>query len=68
MLLQDTGSRYQMSRLLGGKSDLNVNLAQRIPVALHYLTAWPNTQGEVEFRPDIYRRDAALLAALQRPV
>ncbi|HSP32245.1 MAG TPA: L,D-transpeptidase family protein [Halomonas sp.] len=68
MLLQDTGSRYQMSTLLSGGSDRNVSLSQRIPVALHYLTAWPNAQGEVEFRPDIYRRDAALLAALQRPV
>ena len=68
MLLQDTGSRYQMSTLLSGGSDLNVRLTQRIPVALHYLTAWPNAQGEVEFRPDIYRRDATLLAALQRSV
>ncbi|WP_339884927.1 L,D-transpeptidase family protein [Vreelandella maris] len=68
MLLQDTGSRYQFSTLLNEGSDLNVNLTQRIPIALHYLTAWPNAQGEVEFRPDIYRRDAILLAALQRPV
>ena len=68
MLLQDTGSRYQFSTLLNGGSDRNVNLTQRIPIALHYLTAWPNAQGEVEFRPDIYRRDATLLAALQRPV
>tara|TARA_R110000851_G_scaffold302142_1_gene458880 strand:- start:380 stop:892 length:513 start_codon:yes stop_codon:yes gene_type:complete len=68
MLLQDTGSRYQMSSLLNGGSDRNVNLSQRIPIALHYLTAWPNAEGEVEFRPDIYRRDAALLAALQRSV
>ena len=68
MLLQDTGSRYQMSSLLNGGSDRNVSLSQRIPIALHYLTAWPNAEGEVEFRPDIYRRDAALLAALQRPV
>ena len=68
MLLQDTGSRYQFSTLLNGGSDRNVNLTQRIPIALHYLTAWPNAQGEVEFRPDIYRRDTTLLAALQRPV
>lgn len=68
MLLQDTGSRYQMSSLLNGGSDRNVNLTQRIPIALHYLTAWPNAEGEVEFRPDIYRRDATLLAALRRPV
>jgi murein L,D-transpeptidase YcbB/YkuD len=68
MLLQDTGSHYQMSSLLSGGSDRNVSLPQRIPVALHYLTAWPNAQGEVEFRPDIYRRDPTLLLALQRPV
>lgn len=68
MLLQDTGSRYQMSSLLNGGSDRNVSLTQRIPIALHYLTAWPNAEGEVEFRPDIYRRDATLLAALRRPV
>ncbi|MGQ7286510.1 L,D-transpeptidase family protein [Vreelandella venusta] len=69
LLLQDSGSRYQLSSLLNsGGSDRNVNLPQRIPVALHYLTAWPNAQGEVEFRDDIYRRDADLLAALSRAV
>ncbi|WP_404377014.1 murein L,D-transpeptidase [Vreelandella aquamarina] len=65
LLLQDSGSRYQLSTLINsGRSDRNVNLPTRIPVALHYLTAWPNSQGEVVFREDIYRRDAALLAAL----
>lgn len=67
LLLQDSGSRHQLSSLLNSSgSDRNVNLPQRIPVALHYLTAWPNAQGEVEFRDDIYRRDADLLAALSR--
>lgn len=65
MLLQDSGSRHQLNALMNsGRSDQNVNLPQRIPVALHYLTAWPNAQGEVEFRDDIYRRDPALLSAL----
>ncbi|GGW39038.1 hypothetical protein GCM10007157_32530 [Vreelandella hamiltonii] len=65
MLLQDSGSRHQLNALMNsGRSDQNVNLPQRIPVALHYLTAWPNPQGEVEFRDDIYRRDPALLSAL----
>ncbi|AYF32603.1 murein L,D-transpeptidase [Vreelandella alkaliphila] len=69
LLLRDSGSRYQLSSLLNSSgSDRNVNLPQRIPVALHYLTAWPNAQGEVEFRDDIYRRDADLLAALSRAV
>lgn len=69
LLLQDSGSRYQLTTLLNSSgSDRNVNLPQRIPVALHYLTAWPDAQGEVEFRDDVYRRDAALLAALSQTV
>ncbi|WP_404345006.1 murein L,D-transpeptidase [Vreelandella venusta] len=65
LLLQDSGSRYQLSALLNsGGSDRNINLPTRIPVALHYLTAWPDSEGDVVFREDIYRRDAALLAAL----
>ncbi|XQU09381.1 L,D-transpeptidase family protein [Halomonas sp. LY9] len=67
LLLQDSGSRYQLNSLISsGRSDRNINLPTRIPVALHYLTAWPDSQGEVVFREDIYRRDAALLAALSR--
>ncbi|GGC77392.1 L,D-transpeptidase family protein [Vreelandella lutescens] len=67
LLLQDSGSRYQLNSLINsGRSDRNINLPTRIPVALHYLTAWPDDQGEVVFREDIYRRDAALLAALSR--
>ena len=66
LLLHDSGSRYQLNTLIAnGRSDQNVNLPNRIPVALHYLTAWPNGQGDVVFREDIYHRDAALLAALK---
>ncbi len=66
LLLHDSGSRYQLNTLIAnGRSDQNVNLPDRIPVALHYLTAWPNGQGDVVFREDIYHRDAALLAALK---
>lgn len=65
MLLEDTGSRYRLSTLLQrSQSDLNVSLPERVPVALVYLTAWPDTMGDVTFRPDIYQRDGALLKAL----
>ncbi|GAB2722103.1 L,D-transpeptidase family protein [Halomonas garicola] len=65
MLLEDTGSRHRLGTLLQrSQSDLNVTLPERIPVALVYLTAWPDEAGEVTFRPDIYRRDDALLRAL----
>lgn len=65
MLLSDSGSHHQLSTLMNSSaSDRNVNLPRRIPVALHYMTAWPNASGDVEFREDIYRRDGALLHAL----
>ncbi|MCB8887800.1 L,D-transpeptidase family protein [Vreelandella malpeensis] len=69
LLLRDSGSQHQVSTLMSrSASDQNVNLPRRIPVMLHYMTAWPNAAGEVEFRDDIYRHDAALLSALDRAV
>ncbi len=41
-----------------------LNLDQAVPVHLVYFTAWPDDQGRMGFRRDIYRRDAALFAAL----
>lgn len=65
MLLKDTGSRYRLEALLNTpRSDMNVSLPEAIPVALHYITAWPDAAGEVTFREDIYRRDQRILDAL----
>lgn len=65
MLLHDTHSRYRLSELLKrGQSDLNVRLPESVPVALVYLTAWPDAGGHITFRPDIYGRDEALRRAL----
>lgn len=65
MLLEDTGSRHQFRALKRtSRSDIQVNLPEQIPVALHYVTAWPDEQGKVTFRKDIYQRDDHLLAAL----
>ena len=67
MLLEDTGSQYQYQALKNSsRSDIQVNLPQRIPVALHYLTAWPDAQGRITFREDIYQRDPDVLNALDR--
>jgi len=38
-----------------------------IPVDLIYLTAWGEQDGGVQFRDDIYRRDAKIAAALDGP-
>ncbi|MGE3773705.1 MAG: murein L,D-transpeptidase, partial [Gammaproteobacteria bacterium] len=44
-----------------------VNLPQRVPILLLYLTAFPDEDGRVQFRRDVYGRDAAVLAALAAP-
>jgi L,D-transpeptidase YcbB len=44
-----------------------VRLPEQVPVYLTYFTAWVEPDGTVQFRDDIYGRDANLLAALARP-
>ncbi len=43
-----------------------VKLQEPVPVHLVYYTAYPNAQGRVEYRGDVYGRDAALFAALEQ--
>lgn len=38
---------------------LDLTLSRPIPVYFAYITAWGETNGEVQFRPDIYDRDGA---------
>ena len=45
-----------------------VNLRQPVPVYLLYWTAWVGSDGAVQFRRDIYERDAPLAAALAAPL
>ncbi|WP_240141527.1 L,D-transpeptidase family protein [Nitrosomonas sp. HPC101] len=48
-------------RIRSGKTQ-TVNLSERVPVYLLYLTAWSNGQGEVYFSSDVYGRDRRALA------
>ncbi|MGB5147740.1 MAG: L,D-transpeptidase family protein [Porticoccaceae bacterium] len=45
-----------------------VDLARPVPLILYYWTVQTDADGALSFRPDIYRRDAAVLAALDRPL
>jgi L,D-transpeptidase YcbB len=55
---------YFDSRLATGQQT-RIDLEQKIPVHLVYFTAFPTPKGEIEFRRDIYGRDAKLWQALR---
>jgi murein L,D-transpeptidase YcbB/YkuD len=51
---------------LATNKESQVNLETHVPVHLIYRTAFSNERGQIEFRPDIYGRDAKVWAALAR--
>jgi murein L,D-transpeptidase YcbB/YkuD len=46
----------------GPAPEQNVDLPEPVPVYITYLTAVPKAGGGALFRPDVYRRDARMLA------
>jgi murein L,D-transpeptidase YcbB/YkuD len=56
---------FFQSRLRSG-AESRVNLEQKVPVHLAYRTAFTNALGQVQFRRDIYGRDARIWSALAR--
>ncbi|MEQ8826014.1 MAG: L,D-transpeptidase family protein [Filomicrobium sp.] len=54
----------RIDEVLAGKERTVVSLKRPINVHLTYSTAWRDLDGDVQFRADIYRRDAKLYAAL----
>jgi murein L,D-transpeptidase YcbB/YkuD len=47
--------------------ETSVALAHPVPILILYWTAWPAEDGALNFRPDVYGRDSAVLAALDAP-
>jgi L,D-transpeptidase YcbB len=45
----------------------NITLTRKIPVLLTYWTAWVDAQGRVNFRRDVYEKDALWAAGLDEP-
>ncbi|WP_289151426.1 L,D-transpeptidase family protein [uncultured Salipiger sp.] len=54
---------FFQSRLRTG-SETRVNLDEPVPVHLIYRTAFTKAKGQVNYRPDVYGRDARIWAAL----
>lgn len=57
-------NRERIEQVLAGGERTVVSLASPIEVHIVYSTAWREADGTMQFRPDIYRRDAKLYAAL----
>ncbi len=57
--------RGQFQRWLDTGREIYVNLDQPVKVYLTYRTAWVDHAGILQFREDIYGRDAAVWAALE---
>lgn len=64
MLAADGQDPHKVRSILDSKKTTRVNLKTPVPVHLTYLTAWIGEGGTVEFRDDIYGRDALLAKAL----
>jgi murein L,D-transpeptidase YcbB/YkuD len=59
--------RQRMLQVTGTNRELMVPLPESIPVHILHWTAWVNERGEIEFRADLYGRDAKLADALGAP-
>jgi murein L,D-transpeptidase YcbB/YkuD len=55
------------ARTLATRRTRTVRLSRPTPVLLLYLTSGVDDQGRMNFRPDIYGRDAQLARALDEP-
>ena len=60
-------NRKKLLAELDEAEDRSLPLPEPIPIHLLYWTAWADMDGTIQFRRDIYDRDAPLLAALQSP-
>lgn len=63
-LLRGSWSRERIQRAIDGGKNRSMQLDKPVAVHLVYLTAWVDPNGLVQFREDLYNRDARLVAAL----
>jgi murein L,D-transpeptidase YcbB/YkuD len=63
-LLRGSWSRERIQRAIRGGKNRAIYLEKPVPVHLVYLTAWVDPNGQVQFRDDLYNRDALLVATL----
>ncbi len=70
LLLRDPAQWNQASlqAAIDGGATQRLNLPRKVPIMLLYLTAFPDQDGRLQFRRDVYKRDAPTLQALEGPL
>ena len=63
---QSDDPQGEFQRILKSGSETTVRLEQPVPVHLVYFTAWPTARGHVQYRRDVYGRDALVAQALAK--
>ena len=65
------GTEWDQERIktqLASNETKTVHLKTSVPVHIEYWTAWADVNGVMNYRADIYKRDALLYAAMQQPL
>jgi murein L,D-transpeptidase YcbB/YkuD len=65
---RDDIESQQLQAIIDTGENQVISLPEPIPVYMVYQTAWVDTNGNAQFRDDIYARDPALAALVQRDV
>jgi len=61
---QPQWNEQEIGNAMNLEEPLRVTLAKPMPIYITYATAWIGEGGTIQFRPDIYERDATLQDAL----
>lgn len=64
LAVQEADPQDFFQRILNTRAETRVNLVQPVPVHLVYRTAFTHTNGQLNFRNDVYNRDSRIWAAL----
>ena len=63
----DRWSRAQIDQTVEAGKLQNVTLQKKVPVLIVYWTAWVDSSGVLNFRSDVYGRDAKWAQGLDQP-
>ena len=61
-------NRKNIDQLVASEKTKRIHPKDKIPVLITYTTVGMDNQGKVRFKPDIYKRDGAVLAGLNGPI